>query len=189
MFRAILVYKKSRGVLIDIGFQTNEFDECTFNKMINGYQCTIQVHVDDLNLSHVQQDELNKIIDQLKEVFGSDGDMLTASYGKIHEYLGMTINWTIEEKVVFTMYDYLEGILSEAPADSDDEDVTPAVSELFSVNLTQQKLDEATADLFHRIVAQFLYVAKRTRPDLQVAVTFLCRQVKCPNVGDWKKLG
>ena len=45
------------------------------------------------------------------------------------------------------------------------------------------------ADFFHRIVAMFLYVAKRARPDLQVAVAFLCKRVKCPNVGDWKKLG
>ena len=88
----ILFYKKMRGVLIDMGFQTNEFNECTFNKMINGYQYTIQVHVDDLKLSHVQQDELNKIIDQLNEVFCSDGGMLTASYRKMHEYLGMTID-------------------------------------------------------------------------------------------------
>ena len=75
-----------------MGFQTNEFDECTFNKMINGYQCTIHVHVDDLKLSHVQQDELNKIINELNEVFGSDGDMLTVSNKKIHEYLGMIID-------------------------------------------------------------------------------------------------
>ena len=43
----------------------------------------------------------------------------------------MTIDWTTERKVVFTMYDYLEDILSEAPADFDSEDVTPAISELF----------------------------------------------------------
>ena len=85
---AILFYKKLRGVLIDMGFQTNEFDECTFNKMINGYQCTIHVHVDDLKLSHVQQDELNKIINELNEVFGSDGDMLTVSNKKIHDGSG-----------------------------------------------------------------------------------------------------
>ena len=48
-----------------MGVQTNDYDECTFNKMINGYQCTIQVHVDDLKLSYIQQDELNKIINQL----------------------------------------------------------------------------------------------------------------------------
>ena len=136
-----------------MGFQTNVFDECTFNKIINGYQCTIQVHVDDLRLSYVQQDVLNKIIDQLNVVFCSDGDLLTAQYEKIHEYLGMTINWTTKGKVVFTMHDYLEDILSEVSADFDCEDDTPAVSELFPVYLTQRKLEEATGDLFHRIVA------------------------------------
>ena len=38
---AILFYKKLRGVLMDMSFQTNNFDECTFNKMTNGHQCTI----------------------------------------------------------------------------------------------------------------------------------------------------
>ena len=45
------------------------------------------------------------------------------------------------------------------------------------------------ADLFHRIIARFLYMAKRAWPDIQVTVVFLCKQVKCPNTGDWKKLG
>ena len=70
---AILFYNKLKGVLVDMGFKMNKYDGCTFNKMINGYQCTIQAHVDDLKLSHVHQDELNKIIDQLNDVFGSGG--------------------------------------------------------------------------------------------------------------------
>ena len=78
---AILFYKKLRGVLTDMGFQTNKSDEYTFNKMIDEYSCTIQVHLDGQNLSHVQQDELNKIINQLNVVFGSGGDLLTALYG------------------------------------------------------------------------------------------------------------
>ena len=44
---AIQFYKKMQGVLTDLGFQTNGYDECTFNKMINGSQCTIQVHIDN----------------------------------------------------------------------------------------------------------------------------------------------
>ena len=51
LFGAIQFYKKIRGVLMDMGFKTNGYDECTFNKMINGSQCTIQVHIDDLKLS------------------------------------------------------------------------------------------------------------------------------------------
>ena len=101
----------------------------------------------------------------------------------------MTIDWSIDGKVIFTMYDYLEGILAEALDDFDGEDVTPAVSDLFQVDEAYRKLDTLTADMFHCFVARFLYVAKRARPDLQVSVAFLCKRVKAPNVGDWKKLG
>ena len=59
---AIQFYKKLRGVLTDMGFKTNGYNECTLNKMITGYQCTIQVHVDDLKFSYLHQDELDKII-------------------------------------------------------------------------------------------------------------------------------
>ena len=58
-------------------------------------------------------------------------------------------------------------------SDFDGKDVTPAISELFLENETHRKLDTAIADLFHHIVARFLYVAKRARPDLQVAMAFL----------------
>ena len=112
---AVLFYNKLKGVLTKMGFEMNDYDECTFNKMINGKQCTIQFHVDDLKLSHLQQQELDNIIDHLNGIFGSEGELLAASYGKIHEYLGMTIDWSVDGKVIFTMYDYLEDILAEAP--------------------------------------------------------------------------
>ena len=41
----------------------------------------------------------------------------------------MTIDWSVDGKVIFTMYDYLEDILAEAPDNFDGEGVTPAVSE------------------------------------------------------------
>ena len=87
------------------------------------------------------------------------------------------------------MYNYLEDILAEASDDFDGKDVTPAVSNLFQVNEACQKLNMITADLFHRIVARLLYVATRARLDLQIALVFLCKQVKCLNVDNWKKLG
>ena len=89
--------------------------------------------MDDLKLSHLQQQELDNIIDHLNDIFGSEGELLASSYGKINEYLGMTIDWSVDGKVIFTMYDYLEEILAEAPYDFDGEDVTPAVSDLFQV--------------------------------------------------------
>ena len=79
----------------------------------------------------------------------------------------MTIDWTIEGKFVFTMYNYLEVILGEAPTDLDGEDVTPVISKLFQVNETCQKLDMVTVNLFHYIVTRFLYVAKGALSHIQ----------------------
>ena len=38
---AVLLYNKLKGVLTNMGFKMNDYDKCTFNKMINGKQCTI----------------------------------------------------------------------------------------------------------------------------------------------------
>ena len=43
----VLFYNKLKGVLTKMDFEMNDYDECTFNKMINGRQCTIQFLVDD----------------------------------------------------------------------------------------------------------------------------------------------
>ena len=41
---------------------------------------------------------------------------------------------------------------------------------------------------FHSVFTMLLYVGKRTRPDLQVAVTFLGTRTLKADVDDWKKL-
>ena len=91
--------------------------------------------------------------------------------------------------VKFTVYDYLEDLLLEASDEMDGTNVTPGAQNLFHVDEDSPNLDDKTADFFHRMVARFLYAAKRARPDIQVAVAFLCKRVKCPNQGDWKNLG
>ena len=129
--------------------------------------------MDDLKLSHLQQQELDNFIDHLNDIFGSEGKLRVALYGKIHEYLGMTIDWSVDEKVILAMYDYLEVILAQAPDDFDGEDVSPSVSDLFQLDEACKKLDTPRADMFHCFVARFLYVAKRARSDLQLSVSFL----------------
>jgi hypothetical protein len=95
---------KLRAFLEPIKLVVNDYDECTFNKMIYGKQCTIQFHMDDRKISHVTQTVLDDVIDQLNAEFGTI-KKLAASYGKIHDYLGMTINYLEDGKVKFTMYD------------------------------------------------------------------------------------
>ena len=131
-----------------MGFKVNDYDEFTFNKMVDRTQFTIQLHVDDLKLSHLKQQRVDEIIDALNAIFGKQKKM-SASYGKIHEYLGMTIDCSEAGMVKFTMYDFLEDILAEAPDDMDGTDVTPATIYLFQDDLDSPLLDETLADLFH----------------------------------------
>ena len=65
----ILFYNKLKGVLEGLGFRVNGYDECTFNKTIEGVQCTIQFHVDGIKISCVHQEVLDNIIVKLNEVF------------------------------------------------------------------------------------------------------------------------
>ena len=74
---------------------------------------------------------LDDIIEELKKVFGQDRPKLSATYGTIHDYLGLTINWSNDERVRFTMYNFLEDILEEAPSDFHGEDTTPEIKPLF----------------------------------------------------------
>jgi hypothetical protein len=185
---ARLFYDKLRGLLEEWDFIINNYDECTFNKMVNGKQLTVQFHVDDLKISHMDETVIKDMVNDLNGIFGQDGTLLEASYGKVHEYLGMTIDYSEENVVKFTMYDYLEDILAESPDDMKGMAVTPAHSKLFQVNQECEKLDPKTMDWFHRTVARLLFASKRARPDLQTAVAYLCTRVACPDKDDYGKL-
>ena len=47
---ALLFYRKIRADLEDMGFEVNSYDPCVTNKIVNGNQCTVVWHVDDLKV-------------------------------------------------------------------------------------------------------------------------------------------
>jgi hypothetical protein len=50
------------------------------------------------------------------------------------------------------------------------------------------KLDQARAKAFHNIAAKGIYVTKRARPDISLAIAFLTSRVKRPDIDNWHKL-
>jgi len=93
-------------------------------------------------------------------------------------------------RVHIEMDQYVRDLLDGVPDDmSSGEAITPAAQHLFDINEDDKELlDQETADVFHSMVAKFLFLAKWARPDLLVAVSFLCTRVKAPSVDDYKKL-
>jgi len=143
--------------------------------------------VDDLKISHVEADVVTGVLNDVEKVFGKDAPV-TITRGKIHDYLGMTLDFSDPGKFKVKMLDYADGMLSDLPADMRGVAATPAGDHLFDVNESAEKLDEPTAQFFHHQVAKALFLCKRARPDLQTAVAFLSTRVKSPDVYDYKKL-
>jgi len=80
----------------------NPYDQCVANKQIQGKQCTIIWHVDDLKISHVEKNVVEDMIRRLCERFGKESP-LTISRGKVLEYLGLTLDYSVCGKVKFSM--------------------------------------------------------------------------------------
>ena len=59
---ALLFWEKLTNSLKMCGFTNNQYDWCIANKMVNGKQCTIAWHVDDLKISHKDSTVIDEII-------------------------------------------------------------------------------------------------------------------------------
>jgi hypothetical protein len=184
---ALLFYQKLVGDLKSQGFELNPYDPCVANKMINGKQFTLTWHVDDIKMSHADHKEVTKVIDWLKGIYG---DNMHVSRGLVHDYLGMTLDYSTKGEVKVTMVDYLKGVLGDFPEAIIGSAHTPASEHLFDVRPDEERtpLSEEQARAFHHAVAQLLFASSRSRKDIQTAVSFLTTRVKHPDEDDWEKL-
>ena len=59
---ARLFWETLSGKLQEWGFTINPYDSCVTNKEVDGQQCTITWHVDDLKISHVDEHVVRSIM-------------------------------------------------------------------------------------------------------------------------------
>ena len=151
-------------------------------------QHTLLFHVDDVKSSH-RDPKVNDQFEQwLQDNYGQHGKV-TSHCGKIHEYLGMEIDYTESGKVKFGMIKYVANMLEDFPEKMKNTDIAkmPAGNGLF--NLGQGgKLNVERAEAYHTMVAKGLFLCKCTRPVIQPTIAVLCTRVKDPNKADWGKI-
>ena len=100
---------------------------------------------------------------------------MTKNKGLVHEYFGITIDYLIAGKVVFTMFDYLGDVIVEAADDlKNSRSHYSGNNQLFKVDDDSPRQLQKSVDIFHRHVARLLFAKKSARPDIQVCVAFLC---------------
>jgi hypothetical protein len=190
---ALLFWQNLSGKLKKWGFKINPYDLCVANKTIDGKQCTVVWHVDDLKILHVDPKAVTTILNLLdaqygQEIVGGKPAPLTITRGKIHDYLGMTLDYSEPGVDKINMVDYLKKILDEMPENMDGTATSPAADQLFKITEGIEPVNKATSKLIHATVAKLLFPCKRGQPGIQMAIAFLCTQIQQPTRYDYNKL-
>ena len=90
------------------------------------------------------------------------------SRGKVNEYLGMTLYYTVRGQARITMFSYIEEIITAFYKANSKGEVTKssnAPNNIFVVNKDCKKLYQGKVVEFHNLVANILYVTKRAIHD------------------------
>ena len=183
-----LAYKKLAKLFRKWDFKMNPYDAYVWNKMVNGKQFTIVFHIDDLLLSNKYPNIVTLYIRKLQQEYGSRED-LTVTRGKIHEYLGMTLDFSVKLEVRFSQYDFLKKLFNSLPKSIKvGRKYTAAPEYLFKTTDNSCLLNHTEKEEFHTITAKILWLSQRTRPDVQLSVGFCCTRIQASTDHDWKKL-
>jgi hypothetical protein len=155
-----------------MGFEINPYNPCGANKTINDMQMKIRWHVNDLMISHLSQDKIIKVVQGIKYIYGEN---LVEIVGTVHDYLGMTFDYSFTREVRINMWDYLGRVIKEFPEEITGTCATPAPASdhLFKVCKDGRELNEEHTDAFHHTVYQLLFAANKARCGIQAAVIFL----------------
>jgi hypothetical protein len=153
--------------LKSVGFAPNPLDPCVLNTMVDGHQCTICIHVDDLFVSCKTQKGIDLVVNAIKGAYGS----ATLHNDSAVSYLGMMFNFGNPGEVVVTMGGFIQEWFEDLNVHG--SATTPALPDLFTIDESSPRLAEKEAKFFHSQVAKALYAAKRGRPDILTAVAFL----------------
>lgn len=107
MVASLLYYNKFCNTLKRLGFKPNPYDACVYNKPIGAKQQTVCFHVDNLKASHVDPNANTKLAEELRKEYEhimEDGTgQMVVHRGSVHEYLGMTLDYSTKGVCKITM--------------------------------------------------------------------------------------
>lgn len=186
---ALLVrYKKFQRELEQEGFKFNPYDSCVANRMKNGSQHMIVFHVDDVMSSHVDKKVNERFARWLEKKYGQHNPVMIHT-GKVHDSLGMMFDYSKKGEVQIQMKNYVKDMIDSFPKKlkTTDTALTAASNNLFEDN-KGKTLDKEKKEIFHKIVAKGLFLAKRARPDILLTIAVLSTRVARPTELEWNKV-
>ena len=87
-------------------------------------------------------------------------DPQTVTRGKIHKYLGMTIDFTLEVECSITQYDFFKKMWKDLDEDlKDSYQNKPAADFLFKINSKAELLKQKRKEEYHKTTAKYIWLS------------------------------
>ena len=148
-------------------------------------QCIVW-YIDDNKISHKDPEVVTEVIEIMKKYFGD----LSVTRSKEHRVLGMNTTIIDDRNLNIDIKEHLHDtidIFSQLNSKEIVETVAyPARHQLIKAREEFTELSSEKRKDFHSIVAELLWIMKRSRPDLETAIGFLCTRVDKSENNDWK---
>ena len=123
-----------------------------------------------------------KWLRQEYEIIFEDGSgKMPVSRGKVHEYLGTTLDYTVSGQSRITMMSYIAEIITafdKAYPKGKGTKSSADPKNIFVINEDCKKMDQDKVVESQNIVAKTLYATRRERPDTCTSITFLTTRVR-----------
>ena len=96
--------------------------------------------------------------------------------GKVHEYLGMTLDFLTPGEIQVTMVDFLKGVLEDLQEVITGRSIISSANHMFQVSREDKQtlLNKEQEIALHRTVAQMLFVMSSARKDIKMDISILC---------------
>ena len=186
---ALLWYKELSSFLGSIGFAPNLYEKCILNKTESGHQTTIAIYVDDLLITSTRSSHAEAVVVALRDKYKE----LKVTTGKVHNYLGMVMDFSKPPYVLVNQTGMIEDIISKVRATGhfdipNTAPKSPAIEQLFESSPDSPLLSDEHKATYHSVVAKFNFVTCRTRPDMLTPLSYLMKRVLGPTEEDGRKL-
>jgi hypothetical protein len=174
-----LWYALIRSVIEGMNYTVSETDKCVFMKQVGDRVYLLLLNVYDI-LAVVDAEEAARLKAKLEKLFRT----IQFKEGNKLSYLGMDV-MIKDVGTTIDMRFYVDQVL-----EGEDVEIfaSPGTKNMFIVESKSKVLSEKVRKGFHSKTAKLLYLAKRARPDILTAVTFLCTRVQAATEEDRSKL-
>ena len=120
------------------------------------------------------------IFQEYESIFEDGSVNMSVIRGKVHEYLLMTLYYTVHCQVRITIFSYIKETLT-ASKKSDPKGKgkisSAATNNIFVINKDRKKIDQEKVVEFQNLVAKTLYATKQAIPDTCTNITFITTRV------------